>query len=468
MRPADALPHCCPFYFHLHLGIPPNPFAMSLLYIYTLFFFFYSALCAQHCTMRSRINSTGSSKKLASDCRGVLDCNCSACAKEEAKATYMLHTTHSYFDIDYTTKQVTLSGMSTVGNTKGSAISLSGDASNGGYLNWVIAGNNETSLISSNPPQAWIQHVLPTFGDKPLREFILPGSHDAGMSILNGTTLASKECKTLTQSGSILSQLQTGFDIRPVISAGIFKAGHLLRLIGDFPSLCSGGNGEKLDDIVNDINTFTPGKAEIIVLRLSHDLNTDVGNANYRPFNKDEVARLFALLNNIKDLYVSPSPTVDLSALTLNQLTGNGKRSAVIIQLRLDSTEVNLTAAGLQGKGFFNYDQLPAYNEFSDSNDLDDMMEDQFAKMKEQRAQNAYFMLSFTLTQSALNTASCPYLADSIIQMAAPARKALYTNLLPAVSGNTYPQMMQIDDFSSAKDIVPLVLAVAYKVHAGL
>jgi len=94
------------------------------------------------------------------------------------------------------------------------------------------------------------------------------------------------------------------------------------------------------------------------------------------------------------------------------------------------------------------------------------MMADQLSKMKEQRANGTYFLLSWTLTQSAVNTVSCPLLSDSIIDMAGPARKALYTDLLPAVSGNTYPQMIQIDDASAATDIIPLVLAMLYKAQA--
>ena len=67
-----------------------------------------------------------------------------------------------------------------------------------------------------------------------------------------------------------------------------------------------------------------------------------MGNRNYRPFNAAELERLYALLKTIRDLYIAPSSNVDLTKLTLNELTGKGTRSAVILQFRLDSEYAEL------------------------------------------------------------------------------------------------------------------------------
>ncbi|EJD48610.1 PLC-like phosphodiesterase [Auricularia subglabra TFB-10046 SS5] len=354
--------------------------------------------------------------------------------------------------------QVQLLSMSTLGNALASTIALGWN--HDGFVNFALAGTDPSSFVSSNPPQNWIQSTIGTYGNVTLGKFVLPGSHDSGMYLLDGKTVGSKACNTLTQTRSIGAQLAAGaryFDIRPVISGGKFKTGHYSEIDAVLVSSFQGGNGEGLANIVAEVNDFTKDKAEIIVLRMSHDLNTDVGNSRYRPFNQAELDRLFAELKGIKDLYIAPMPEVDLTTLTLNELTSDGTRSAVILLFRLDGEDASL--GDLHGKGFFEYEQLNAYNEYSDTDDLREMASDQLQKMYHEGADGGYFLLSWTLTQQAAGALVCP-LADSILDLSKKAIGAMFQQVLPAVSKNVYPKLLYIDNFVWP-DMVPLALAIS-------
>ena len=83
------------------------------------------------------------------------------------------------------------------------------------------------SYFSGYNPASWMQDILlPTKGHYTLRDIVIPGSHDAGMSVLNGiggtVSTSINDCNTLTQTISIGKQLNAGirmFDLR----AGMYK-----------------------------------------------------------------------------------------------------------------------------------------------------------------------------------------------------------------------------------------------------
>lgn len=59
-----------------------------------------------------------------------------------------------------------------------------------------------------------------------------------------------------------------------MISGGKFKTGHYSEISTVLVSTFQGGNGQSIEDIVDEVNEFTKDKAEIVILRLAHDLNT--------------------------------------------------------------------------------------------------------------------------------------------------------------------------------------------------
>ena len=99
------------------------------------------------------------------------------------------------------------------------------------HLGWVHNGGVTFFLFQSGStfwsnvmPANWLQVFLPQIGGKTLKQLVLPGSHDAGMSVITGDA-AGIPCNVLTQSYGIGGQLNLGsrfFDIRPVIGECCF------------------------------------------------------------------------------------------------------------------------------------------------------------------------------------------------------------------------------------------------------
>jgi hypothetical protein len=309
---------------------------------------------------------------------------------------------------------------------------------------------------------AWMQNNLAQLGSLTLRELCIPGTHDAGMSALNSGTAFAYSCNTVTQTNAVLGQLQNGsryFDIRPVISAGQYVTGHYSE-ISELNSW-QGGNGQSIQSIIDDVNTFTASNSELVVLYLSHDLDTDLGNSSYAPFTQAQWNSLLQILQQgLNNLYTAAPIGADLTTLTLNSYIGNNAPAVVVI---VDASASGISLGGFAGEGFYLPDSFPVYNEYSDTNDLSSMVSDQLAKMAAQRPnpQASYFLLSWTLTQSSDEAVFCSTgLADSILTLANEANAQLSAQLLPACSAQTFPNIIYIDNLTSGVDVVSLAMQI--------
>ncbi|KAF8170736.1 PLC-like phosphodiesterase [Mycena galopus ATCC 62051] len=318
-----------------------------------------------------------------------------------------------------------------------------------------------SSVVSAIPvkraqPVDWMQANIGLLGSRPLINICIPGSHDAGMSVINGGTAFSDAANTQTQTLSIGQQLTAGsryFDIRPVITDGTYSTGHY----SDVTAIDSwqGSNGQSISDVISDINTFTSANNELVIINLSHAYDTDAGNSDYPIFTQDQWNALFAELTGINHLYVDANPTsVDLTKVTLSTFIGSSPAVVVIVQPD-DTIDLGTYAT----QGFYQYSQLNAYNEYSDINTLSTMESDQLAKMAAQRTTptSSYFLLSWTLTQDTLEVLG---LGDSILTLANEADSALYTALPPKLSANTYPNILYIDNFQNDGKIVGLAMTI--------
>jgi hypothetical protein len=153
--------------------------------------------------------------------------------------------------------------------------------------------------------QNWMNDSYTSIAEKRLIDICIPGSHDAGMYFDNGGTRYAAECNTLTQDKSIWNQLLLGtrfFDIRPVMSGGIFKTGHYGNIGG---VTCQGKSGESIAEIINNINGFTEigGTRELIILCLSHSSDADgpENNGKFNPFDITKWNQLFNQLSAINN-----------------------------------------------------------------------------------------------------------------------------------------------------------------------
>lgn len=331
-----------------------------------------------------------------------------------------------------------------------------------GHVNFVLSGS-QGSFTGSNPPTAWMQANIQSLGPRTLRQIVMPGSHDAGMSVRTGGTAGSFPCNTLTQTKSVAEQLKSGaryFDIRPVISGGAFFTGHYSKIGESW----QGGNGQKISEIIDQINAFTANNQELIVINLSHDLNTDLGNEKYTGLTQAEWDRLFNELTRTNNRFVAPGDptTVDLTKLTLNQFIKD--RAAVVFIVEPGAAQLG----GYATSGFYRYSQFDAYNNFASSNNLDNMINDQLSKMKTVRTSpdSQFFLLSWTLTQDAGQVIGCVFeVVDSIIDLGFKANPQLFARLLNSITKTSYPNVLYVDSLEGT-DLAALAMAINNYVHS--
>lgn len=142
------------------------------------------------------------------------------------------------------------------------------------------------SYFAAYNPATWMQDLFfPARADYTLKDIVIPGSHDAGMSVLSGTGGQMKgainACNTLTQQIPIRTQLHEGlrmFDLRVGRYNGVLYTKHAES---DCDTDAVGaGYGEKLDDVLTGVRTFLDSsRMETVILTFSHFCDADVPTA---------------------------------------------------------------------------------------------------------------------------------------------------------------------------------------------
>ncbi len=176
------------------------------------------------------------------------------------------------------------------------------------------------SYFSNYNPTRWMEDILfPAKGELTLKDIVIPGSHDAGMSALNGIggtqgQSSINPCNTLTQTQNIGKQLNSGvrmFDIR----VGFYKnAIYTKHSASDcMAEAIGGGYGERFKDIVDSVKAFLGrNKKEFIILTFSHFCPTEAPAAKVAD-------SLFQALG-AKYIYNNRGKSVD--QIKLNDLAG--------------------------------------------------------------------------------------------------------------------------------------------------
>ncbi|PSR99062.1 hypothetical protein PHLCEN_2v4219 [Hermanssonia centrifuga] len=351
--------------------------------------------------------------------------------------------------------QAYMQTLSAANNPQGSTIPL-GFLTTGlfgsGSSVFILSQFDDSPFYTNNPPTAWMQSMVSYLGFLTLRNICMPGSHDAGMSSIDGSTAGVTNSDAITQTNSIGGQLAFGsryFDIRPVISSGIFKTGHYSQ---ESTGIWAGANGQTMSSLIGEINAFTGDNAELIILNLSHDLNTDSG---YVSFTSSDWTNLFQQMLEIEHLFVAPNPTtVDLSTMRLEQFIGNGEAAVVVV---VQSSVGESTIGSYASSGFYPYGAFDVYNSYINTDNANTMMNDQFTKLAQQRQSpdDPLFLLSWILEQSVADIVG----SDSILDLALTAYPMLFAELFNYATQNSYPNILYIDNIHNA-DVTALALAV--------
>jgi len=338
--------------------------------------------------------------------------------------------------------------LETQNNSAGSTIVLGWK--HDGRVNFVLSGLFG-NFSSTNPPLAWMQANRDIIGGRTLKQICIPGSHDAGMSIMNGGTAFATPGNCLTQKLNIGAQLAAGaryFDIRPVISGGHFKAGHYSYV--DMVLQTIGANGQYIDDITNEINAFTSQNAELIILKLSHTFNTDVGRT-YPGFTQAEWEELFSKLLSINNRYVtsSTSITTDLKINDFIYPAGSPVPGVIIIA----DVDSNWITDKYRDKGIYPLSEINLYDSYSNSDSTNTTVSDQLQKMRDNSTQ--YFLLSWTLTLQAADIISG---VVTIQDLAGRINPLLYSQLLGNITKSVYPSIIYVDYLDA--NVAALAMAI--------
>jgi len=100
-----------------------------------------------------------------------------------------------------------------------------------------------------------MQATYPVLAEQPLREMVIPASHDAGMYTIS-KSYGGIAHNTVTQRVSIYEQLHHGvryFDIRPILRRGTFWTGHFTRALNSV----IGGLGASIEG-TSSLTSITP------------------------------------------------------------------------------------------------------------------------------------------------------------------------------------------------------------------
>ncbi len=326
-----------------------------------------------------------------------------------------------------------------------------------GNVSFVLAGKSGSYFSNGGNAANWMKDNLSLLGNKTLRDICIVGSHDSGMSKLGpGGTVGGGASTTLTQSYSVGKQLELGaryFDIRPVIGEGDYYTGHYSPI----GSSWQGANGQSIDSIVKDINNFTARHNELVILNISHTLNTTVGNTSYRKFNQDEWKGLFSKICKIHNrAYVGEDNSkINLVQKKLNDLI-NGKPAVLIV---VDNKNEKVNLDNYKTEGIFSFDNFKFYDSYSNTDDAKKMANDQIKKMKDEAKPDSVFLLSWTLTQGFWNVVKL----ESIKKLAHEANRCLSYELYPTVSKSVFPNIIYVDDIKT-NEAAAMAMAVNTKI----
>ncbi|XP_066901756.1 uncharacterized protein [Halyomorpha halys] len=337
-------------------------------------------------------------------------------------------------------------------------------------IGWKHDGDNNVIIIGKNGRYTgtcldgsnWMKNNMDVLGSRTLRQISIAGSHDSGMFRLDGGTAFGTDCNVLTQYFNFWMQLKQGiryFDIRPVIgNGGKYHTGHYNHIPGSW----QGGNGQSIASIITDLNYFTKNHNELIIIKLSHSLNTEVGPNSYRKFNQEEWERLFQKLDAINHLYKNDDRNVHLDQITLGNYTNNGSKSSVVIIV--DDPDSNVELGSRWGTGYFMPQNLDIYDDYSKTNQWRSMINDQIQKMHNHSSKQ-YFILSWTLTQSDSQAALChvSFAHEPIKELAKQANNQLGILLYSQVSASSFPNIILVDGISST-DVATMALAISTKI----
>ncbi|HVZ37761.1 MAG TPA: hypothetical protein VHI13_00645 [Candidatus Kapabacteria bacterium] len=275
----------------------------------------------------------------------------------------------------------------------------------------------------------WMHASYNLLRDHSLKEICIPGAHDAAMYVSQNCSTGADACNTQTQYKTMLGMLEAGvryFDMRPVIDTNnTMYCGHF----SDVPVIgISGCDGDLLQNMLDGVKEFMQaGARELVILKFSHYLDR---NNDIMGFTEAQMNTLIQQVKNTLGSYLFVNNTgqrlADIPFSSLIATSGTVFAVFDLLPPACRTTGIYSYADYCPDKPSMNAD-LVVYDCYADSNDLDEMISDQFEKLENGLNHGGdLFLLSWTLTlsnaQSALGTAC-------INELATEANTALVPNI---------------------------------------
>ena len=199
-------------------------------------------------------------------------------------------------------------------------------------------------------PESWMKDMWDVISKRPLRDLVLPGSHDAGMYHLSRIfgeapevwpeflrQILTSKCNTRTQEVEIAEQLMQGsrhFELRPTIFVDsnsdeeiwFLSHGSRFEFLGN--RVYVGALGERLDHVLKNVSAFADKhEKELVILRFSHYSYMHLYGKEViaiADFNQQQKIQLLDLIKSIlgERMIRSSDPFIRLADCTPEQLLG--------------------------------------------------------------------------------------------------------------------------------------------------
>ena len=312
-----------------------------------------------------------------------------------------------------------------------------------GAVNWIMSTDEAGKWWSNSGTYTdWMQQSMGSLANRTLRHICMPGSHDAGMNQYHPGTVGADFANTQAQYLDVYHQLIAGsryFDLRPVISDGQWTSGHYSSLDG----VWVGGNGQSVADMISQVNQFTAQYKELVIINLSHTLDTDNG---YQDLSQDQWNQLFDTLKGINNRYTVSNPgNTDFSNNVLGDFITD--RASVFIMAQLPG---GINLGDYANQGFFSGDNWPLFDSYANSNSLATMQADQINKLHQNRnvvasdadRKDTFSTFSWTLTQQVADVLNPD---RAILNLAASAFDALVSEGWNAFTPQSFPNVLFVD-----------------------
>ncbi len=264
------------------------------------------------------------------------------------------------------------------------------------WLMKFVGFNNkvyQSSLTSYNANKWMEQFLAADKSQKTLKDIVIPGSHDAGMSVLTATGGQQKgtinACNTLTQLISIEEQLMKGirmFDLRVGKHNQMLYTKHAAS--DCMEDAIGGGYGERLKTVALGLKKFLQvNSKEIVLISFSHFCEKEAPLKELQD----------SLINWIGEDQIFKNTAVAIADVPLKQLAGKVILSFEIpnwnhsLFPRCDMTDTSTA--------FINFRR--AYASTNDMKKLIQTEQDFFTKLQTGVSKNDIIRLDWQITQSA-------------------------------------------------------------------